>query len=278
MEERHMVDTEVGQLAVRVIGHGVPAVLWHSLFVDERSWQRLESQLAETRRLILITGPGHGASPGPGHRYTLENCAAAARTVLNILDVNEPVDWVGNAWGGHVGVVFAAHWPSRCRTLVTLGAPLQALNRVERARTIALLLAYRLFGHAGFVQDGVVKVLLSPKTRTQDPAAVELVKDCLANANPAALRNAVHSISLRRADLTAYLPEILAPTLFITGSDHKGWTPQQATAASRGLPHGSAAVVTDAAYLIPLEAPGETANLVRQFWTTHASTSPSDRA
>lgn len=275
MEERHMVDTEVGQLAVRVIGHGVPAVLWHSLFVDERSWQRLESQLAETRRLILVTGPGHGTSPDPGRRYTLEDCAAAARTVLNILDVNEPVDWVGNAWGGHVGVVFAAKWPSRCRTLVTLGAPIQALNRVERARTIALLLAYRLFGHAGFVEDGVVKVLLSPKTRTEDPAAVELVKDCLANADAAALRNAVNSISLRRADLTAYLPEVLAPTLFITGSDHKGWTPQQAAAASRLLPHGSSAVVTDAAYLTPLEAPGETANLVRQFWTAHVSTSPS---
>jgi len=275
MEERHKVDTEVGRLAVRVIGHGLPAVLWHSLFVDERSWQRLESQLAETRRLILITGPGHGTSPDPGRRYTLDDCAAAARTILNILDVNEPVDWVGNAWGGHVGLVFAAQWPSRCRTLVTLGAPIQALNRVERARTIALLLAYRLFGHAGFVEDGVVKVLLSPKTRTEDPGAVELVKDCLASADAAALRNAVKSISLRRANLTAYLPEVLAPTLFITGSDHKGWTPQQATAASRLLPHGSSAVVADAAYLTPLEAPDETASLVRQFWTAHVSTSPS---
>ena len=38
VEERHSVETQVGPLAVRVVGQGPTAVLWHSLFVDERSW------------------------------------------------------------------------------------------------------------------------------------------------------------------------------------------------------------------------------------------------
>jgi pimeloyl-ACP methyl ester carboxylesterase len=59
------------------------------------------------------------------------------------------------------------------------------------------------------------------------------------------------------------------PTLFVTGSDHKGWSPQQATAASKLLPHGSVAVVADAAYLVLFENPAATIQLVRQFWLDH---------
>ncbi|MGI8828490.1 MAG: alpha/beta fold hydrolase [Candidatus Limnocylindria bacterium] len=270
MEQRR-VETQVGQLAVRVLGQGPIAVLWHSLFVDERSWGRVENELATQRRLVMITGPGHGASGDPGRRYTLDDCAEAARAVLDTVGPDEPVDWLGNAWGGSVGLVFAARWPERCRTLVTLGTPVQSLTLVERFRTMSLLVAYRLLGPAGFIRKGTVDVMLSARTRTQDPAAVALLEDALIHADPAALSNAIVSISLRRSDLTQRLAEISVPTLFVTGSDHKGWTPQQAVAASQVLPHGSTAVVADASYLVPFENPAATIQLVRQFWDDHSS-------
>ncbi len=266
MTRMQKISTEVGPLAVRVHGEGRPAVLWHSLFVDERSWSRVEDALGVDRRLVVVTGPGHGASGDPGRRYTTGECAAAAVTVLDALGVDEPVDWVGNAWGGHVGIVFATDAASRCRTLVTLGTPVQALNRAERARTLFLLAAYRTLGAAGFIRSGVTNVLLSAATRERDPEAVALVEDCLVRADRAALRNAVVSISLHRPDLTERLPRVSVPTLFVTGSDHKGWTPEQARAASLLLPDGSCAVVDGAAYLVPLEAPAETTDLVRRFW------------
>ena len=269
--ERQTVETQVGPLVVRVRGQGPTAVLWHSLFVDERSWGRIENELATQRRLVIITGPGHGASGDPGRRYTLDDCAEAAGTVLDMVGPNEPVDWLGNAWGGSVGFVFAARWPERCRTLVTLGTPLQSLSLVERARTISLLVAYRLLGPAGFIRTGVVDVMLSARTRAQDPAAVALVEDALIHADRGALRNAVVSISLLRPDLTQRLAEISVPSLFVTGSDNKGWTPQQAVAASKVLPRGSAAVVEGAAYLVPFENPTSTIQLVRQFWAEHSS-------
>ena len=75
---RHRIPTRVGSLAVRVRGEGPPAVLWHSLFVDDRSWRRVEEGLAGDRRLLIISGPGHGASTDPGHRYSLDDCAVAA--------------------------------------------------------------------------------------------------------------------------------------------------------------------------------------------------------
>ena len=111
MVERHTIETRVGPLAVRVVGDGPTAVLWPSLFMDERSWERLVPTLSGDRRLVVVNGPGHGASGDPGRRYSLRDCAAAAGQVLDRLEVGGAVDWVGNAWGGHVGLRFAADQP-----------------------------------------------------------------------------------------------------------------------------------------------------------------------
>lgn len=263
---RQRIPTRVGALAVRVRGEGPPAVLWHSLFVDERSWQRVEEGLARDRRLVIITGPGHGASEDPGRRYSLDDCAAAAGDVLAALDIQEPVDWVGNAWGGHVGVVFAATWPDRCRTLTTFGTPIQAYDRSDQLFFRTLLAAYRVVGMVDFLSSGIRDALLSPKTRSNDAEAVALVLDCLRTMERRPLVNAMVSISLRRPDLTSRLEAIRCPTVFVTGSDHSEWTPEQAEAKCRLLAAGSVGVVPDTAYLTPLEAPLETLRIVRDLW------------
>lgn len=266
MMQRHRIDTTVGPLAVRVVGDGPTAVLWPSLFMDGRSWDRVVPGLAQDRRLVILDGPGHGASGDPGRRYDLSDCVNAAEQVLEALAVTDPVDWVGNAWGGHVGLRFAADRPGQCRTLVTLGTPVAALSRSERSRTHPLLAVFGVLGPIELVLSGVTAALLSAHTRAADPDAVDLVRDSLRQANRRMLGNAVRSISLGREDLTALLPQITSPVLIVTGSDHAGFTPAQAQAAARHLPNGRTAVVADASYLVPLEAPTTTTALVREFW------------
>jgi len=271
MDERRRIPTRLGSLAVRVVGEGQPAVLWHSLFVDERSWQRVEADLALDRRLVSITGPGHGSSDDPGRRYTLDDCAAAAGEILAALEIRGPVDWVGNAWGGHVGLVFSATWPERCRSLVTLGTPVEAYGRSERLQFWSLLAVYRVVGMVDFLSGGIRDALLSPATRAGDAEAVALVIDGLRTMQRRHLANAMVSISLRRPDLSPRLAAIRCPTVFVTGSDHPQWTGAQAEATSRQLAVGSAVVVPDTAYLTPLEAPDATIRIVRDHWAASAA-------
>ena len=266
MAERHTIATRVGRLAVRVVGQGPTAVLWPSLFMDERSWDRLLPTLTQDRRLVIINGPGHGASGDPGRRYSNHDCVTAAGQVLDRLAIGDAVDWVGNAWGGHVGLQFAADRPAQCRSLVTLGTPVAALSRRERRRTYPLLVVYGVLGPIELVLSGVTDVLLSAHTRADDGEAVELVRDSLKRANRRMLCNAVVSVSLHRDDLTDLLPQIETPTLMITGSDHAGFNQVQAEAAARLARNARTAVVPDAAYLVPLEAPTIAATLIRDFW------------
>ena len=122
--------------------HRPAALLWHSVFVDERSWERVIPDLAQDRQLILVTGPGHGMSRDIGHQYSMEDCAEAAIEVLQSTGVEGPVDWVGNAWGGHVGIVVAPHHPDRVRTLVTSGTPVHPYIRADRPSTHLLAVLY----------------------------------------------------------------------------------------------------------------------------------------
>ncbi|HEY5845279.1 MAG TPA: alpha/beta hydrolase, partial [Microlunatus sp.] len=202
-----------------------------------------------------------------GRRYTLRDCVAAAAQILDQLEIRGAVDWVGNAWGGHVGLRFAAAQPARCRSLVTLGTPVAALSRSDRHRIYPLLSVHRVLGPHEMVLSGVTAAMLSAHTRARDPDAVTLVRDSLRRADRRMLRNAVRSISLGREDLTALLPQISAPTLMITGADHMGFTAAQAEAATHLMRDARTSTVPHAAYLLPLEAPTLTSALISEFWT-----------
>src|SRR5215472_91379 len=87
-ETGRRLPARLGEIHVRQRGDGPAAVLWHSLFVDSRSWRRVEDRLAHDRTLIIIDGPAHGQSASPGGRFTLDDCAEAGVELLDALGVH----------------------------------------------------------------------------------------------------------------------------------------------------------------------------------------------
>src|SRR5512140_3421711 len=123
----HRIETELGRLAVFEQGRGPAVLLWPSLYLDHHSLDALVAELAGEWRCVTLDGPGHGQSPGPTQLYDLAACARTAARVLDALGI-EAVHWVGNAWGGHVGVRAAVDFSERIRSLAALGAPLHPLD------------------------------------------------------------------------------------------------------------------------------------------------------
>ena len=58
----HIVETRVGGLTVQLEGSASKpaASLWHSLFLDERTWGRVVPEPAANRRLVVVTSFGAG--------------------------------------------------------------------------------------------------------------------------------------------------------------------------------------------------------------------------
>lgn len=260
------VPTRVGPLNVSTIGSGPPAVLWHSLFVDSTTWTRVCTALARVRRLILVDGPNHGGQRPAPHPFTLADSAEAALDILEALGITEPVDWLGNAWGGHAGILFAAAHPDRCRTLTAIGAPIHAPDGHDQRRTRLLSNLYRITGPKP-VSAAVVDALLGPETRKHDPEAAGIVADAFARAERRGMYDAVRWLSLARPDLTDVLDRLETPTLLTTGRDDPMWTVQAARSAADHLRNGALVILPGSGHVGPLlQAPDAVAELVTTFW------------
>lgn len=247
------VETCVGRLFVQSDGDGPPALLWHSLFIDSISWELLRPALAKQRRLIIVDGPGHGRSGHPNGVYSIADCAVAALEVLDAHGVSGPVDWVGNAWGGHIGVAFAAAYPDRCRTLVTIGTPVHSLTKSERLRQIYPLLAgYRIAGPSGFLRRPLFDALLGDEAVAAQPGLAARLVTSFQSADRAGMTQAILSVSLGRPDLTHLLSAVAAPTLMAACQDDRGWNYDQAAAAVAKLPNGRALKVRGTGHVAPL--------------------------
>lgn len=261
------VPTRLGPLRVETAGSGPPAVLWHSLFVDSATWVRVRQPLASVRRLLLIDGPGHGYNPPVARRYTLDDCAGAAIDVLDHFRIGEPVDWVGNAMGGHVGIPFAAAYPGRCRSLATIGSPVHALTPPERRKIALLSRVYRLTGPVPPLVNLLTDALLGTHARAADPEAAALVGGAFRRATRRGMSGAIGSVSLHRPDLTPLLAKISAPTLICAAADDPTWTPADAAAAASHLPRGAPVVLPGSGHVAPLfEAAPAVAELLTTFW------------
>jgi pimeloyl-ACP methyl ester carboxylesterase len=262
-----MVPTRLGPLHVQTAGSGPPAVLWHSLFADSTTWVRVRQPLAAERRLVLIDGPAHGHNPPVPRRFTLGDCAGAAADVLDHFGIGEPVDWLGNAWGGHVGIVFAAAHPGRCRTLTAIGAPVHPLTALERRKTAFLASAYRIAGPVPPLVNPLTDALLGPYARTDDPEGAVIVADAFRRASRRGMYAAIRWVSLTRPDLTPVLDTIATPTLLTTGAHDPMWTTSNARAAASHLTHGALVILPGAGHIGPLlQAPTDLADLITSFW------------
>jgi pimeloyl-ACP methyl ester carboxylesterase len=261
------VDTAVGRLHVEVDGEGPPAVLWHSLFVDNRVWAPLRARLRRHRRLIVIDGPGHGKSGAPPSLFTLDDCAAAALRVLDSLEVAEPVDWLGSAWGGHVGLTMAAGHRERLRSLTTIATPVQALTRLERLKIAPMVAAYRAVGASPPLVAALAQMLLGKtfvRTRSEDTATI---MRAIREAPKSGMHRAMKSAMLRRPSLQPLLPGIVTPTVMIVPTNDPVVPVDQIRTAVAQMPTAVAVTVDGEGHVAPLFAQAdELAAIIIEFW------------
>jgi pimeloyl-ACP methyl ester carboxylesterase len=264
------VETRVGRLYVETDRDGPPAVLWHSLFVDSTSWELLRPRFLQHRRLIVIDGPGHGRSGHRAGNYSIPDCAESALEVLDALGVTGQVDWVGNAWGGHIGLTFAASHPDRCRSLVTIGTPVHPLMMSERFQIYLLLAGYRVAGPIGLLTKPLFDALLGAEAIAARPDLAARLVDSFRSANRTGMYQAILSVSLRRRDLTSRLPDVKAPTLMAACPDDPGWTYDRAQAAVAKMPNARALKVRGTGHVAPLLLePDLLVSRITELWSSN---------
>jgi len=269
-----LIATDLGGLHVERMGSGSPVVLWHSLFLDSRSWCGLQDELALNHSVFVIDGPSHGRSEPVGRDFTFEECVSAAEQVLDGLGLDEPVDWVGNAWGGHIGIQLAARPLSRIRTLTTIGTPAHPLRPAERwTKAWPLVQLYRFTGPNPLLLKPLADALVGAESRELAPDLAKTALRGFTDAQKNAMFHAMRSMMLSRPDMTADMAGIAAPTLIIAGrADITGWRPANAQAVADTMADAKVVATAGSGHSSPLLIDRDRVlQSITEFWASVSS-------
>jgi len=265
--------TRLGRLGVRVEegpkGSKKAAVLWHSFFVDSRSWDRVLPVLTRLRTVVLIDGPSFGASEPLVEPATIADCARAAFEILDALDIDR-VDWVGNGWGGQVGIAAAVEQSRRIRSLVSIGAPTTPIGGRERRELRLALPLIRVLGFPEPIRARVLRSILTERTIAVDPEAVRIAASGFVEADRGGLVRAARSFVLDRPSLEAAALAIESPTVFVAGDARLGWGPADARAVTDRMTDARTRTLHGVRNIAPLEDPDAVAGIVREHWAATA--------
>jgi pimeloyl-ACP methyl ester carboxylesterase len=265
-ERTSLVPTRLGRLHVRTIGEGAPTVLWSSMFVDSHSWDRLVPLLPLDRQYLLVDPPGLGLSEPLPRVSNIAEAADAGTDLLDGLHVNGSVDWLGNAFGGHVGFKLAAR-PGVLRSLVAVSSPAEPISAPLRRQINLLLPILSMAGPVGPVRDAVLAGMVTEASAAHESIR-RIVLESLTRPTRRSMARAVRSFILNRVDVTAELSQLTVPSLFVASDDRGDWRPHDAEAAAAIAPRAEAVTISGARTVIPLEQPEALACEVRRFWNS----------
>lgn len=260
------VATRLGRVHVRTLGEGAPTVLWSSMFVDSHTWDPLVPLLPTDRRYFLVDPPGLGLSEPLRSASNIAGAADAAMDLLKGLGIDGPVDWVGNAFGGHVGFKLGAR-PGVLRSLVAVSSPVEPVDDELRKQIKIMLPILSGLGPFGPVRKAILDAMLTDESR-RNPAVLGAVLESLARPKHRSMALAVRSFILDRLDVTGEIGDICVPSLFVASDDRGDWSPEDAVAAADLTPHAEAVTIAGARTLVPLEQPVALAAQVRRFWSS----------
>ncbi len=263
------IPTNVGRLAVydtgilsRTDASTQVLVFWPSVLADHRIYNAQVAALRERHRLILIDGPGHGASGASPGSFSMARCADAVVHVLDALEIVQPVVCIGTSWGGLVAGEFALRHPQRTRAVVLLNTPV--FKSSARWRDGFVTWGARWLNGTNVYVQGVAEAYFMPETRKREAGFMNEFRRHIQSADGTALARSVRSVLLEREDLASRLKSIAAPTLFVAGTHDPMYPVDDMRRAAAELPHGRF-VELPTAHLSVVDAPAETTRAIESF-------------
>jgi 3-oxoadipate enol-lactonase len=194
------------------------AVVWlqHGYARNRRFWYAWVPLLARDYRVLRVDLRGHGTSTNvaPGAGFTLEQLVADAVGLLDHLGIAR-VHWVGESFGGILGLALALGHPHRLASLTLCNTPFRVPGAVVSTYALgeeSQAAALRKHGVGGWCRQTLGYRLDLSKA---PPALCDWYISEM-DRTPVADAIALHQL-VESGDLWPSLPDIRVPTLILTG-------------------------------------------------------------
>jgi pimeloyl-ACP methyl ester carboxylesterase len=242
------------ELAYDSAGSGPAVVFLHGYPFNRTMWREQTEALREKYRVITPDLRGLGETTVTDEPATMEEMARDVVALLDELRVGR-VTLCGLSMGGYVALAFYRRFPLRVRALVLADTRPQAdteearRNRAEQAEKILLE------GMESISADFLKKVL-TRETLTEKPETVARVREMILKTTPQGAANALRGMAVR-PDQTAFLEQVLSPTLILVGSEDELTPSSDAELMHREIRGSRLGIIEGASHLSNLERPLE---------------------
>ncbi|MCT4369204.1 alpha/beta hydrolase [Yangia mangrovi] len=241
-----------GGLAGIVAGASGPRVLLiHGVGLRAEAWGAQLGALARSCRVIAVDMPGHGQSVARGE----SGLADFAGRIAGVLD--GPTAIAGHSMGAMIAAELARQLPEKVSGI----ACLNAIHRRDPAAQQAVKArAAQLDGQS----NGDPEPTLNRWFGEDETPARAACRDWLSDVDPQGYRAAYRVFAEEDGPAEATLRGLACPALFMTGALEPNSTPAMSRAMAELAPQGRAAVLPDAAHMMPMTHADEvTAELFR---------------
>jgi 3-oxoadipate enol-lactonase len=230
-------------------------VLGPSIGTSTLLWSRVIPALAERFRVVAWDLPGHGDAPPATEPFTAADIADAVAAA-----VDGPFRYAGVSFGGCVGLELLLRHGDRIDAAAiiasgaVIGTPERWHDRAAQARAQS----------TSSLVVGSAQRWFAPETIARDPDLTGRMLHGLQDTDDESY--ALCCEALAAFDVRDRLGEITRPVLAVWG-DHDGVTPEaSAREIADGVPSARAIGIRDAAHLPPVDDPGATAAVLRDFF------------
>lgn len=255
------IDVDGLRIRTSKLGDGPPIVLIHGFGGDLDNWLFNMSALAEHGTVVAMDLPGHGESSLSIPDPSPAGLAGLVWSVLDVLDVSEPVTLVGHSLGGAVAAEMTVERPDRVRALalissVGLGSDINQdyIDAFVEARSKREMkqAAAALFADPAAVTRSMVDGMLRYKRLD---GVIPLLE---------ALSHEWFSDGSQRHSVTEMLRSLGKPVLVVWGADDRVIP---ATHAPAGAGFASVHIIDGAGHMVQMER----ANDVNRLLVSHVS-------
>ncbi len=243
-------------------GRGTPVVLLHGFPFNRSMWSEQVEALSTKFRVITPDLRGHGETTVTDDPATMEEMAEDVAALLDELQI-ERIALGGLSMGGYVALAFCRLFPRRVRALVL--ADTRAGADTEEARRNREESATRALKEGmNALAETMLPKSLAPATLAGNPKVVERVRRMMTETKPKGAAAALRGMAARR-DQTSFLPEILAPTLIIVGSEDTLTPPKESELMRREIRGSRLVTIEGAGHVSNLERPEEFSRALTDF-------------
>ena len=252
-------------------GAGEPVVLIPGLGGNTEIWTRQAPALSESHRVVLFDNRGAGRSDAPEGPYTVQMMAADTALLLDTLDI-AAAHVVGSSMGAMIAQEVALQYPDKALSLTLVGAQCGGSHAIGAAEENATALQ-ELATLDMTPQErarGWLPYTLSQEFREANQDLVEeFVK--VTSQHPCTTEGLrAQWAALMGYDSWERLPNIVAPTLILQGSQDKLVPPENADVLGVRIPDSRVVLIEGAGHSLAFEAADRVNELLLEFFAENA--------